>query len=294
MRFVSRRRSGVRRRRGRRPGVRDRAVPRGGQGSRRPHRANDGDAHSRRPRVRPRAPRARARRSREHPSRRAGGVSARRDRGQRRGLARRRRPSLYPYAGSPPRALLLHRQRPDARGRSVDRPHRRLAVRRRCRAARPRRRGARRRRGPVPLAPQARRARRRGRGVSGPRRGIAVWEGDELEGVDDDRLRAPLQPRARQRRSRALRRRGSRRFHAPPAEHGAHRRAESRPVPRRAARSGGAPGTATGDAGARRPLDRDVRGGTLRGRGQRPGLGHALLDEGRIRARLEAARRRRC
>ena len=53
------------------------------------------------------------------------------------------------------------------------------------------------RRRPLPLAASPRRARRRRRGVPGPRRRLAVRSGDELQAVDDDRLRAPLQPCAR-------------------------------------------------------------------------------------------------
>ncbi len=56
--------------------------------------------------------------------------------------------------------------------------------------------GTRGRRRPLPLAPTPRRARRRRRGLSRPRRGIALRKGDELEGVDDDRLRAAVQSRA--------------------------------------------------------------------------------------------------
>ena len=71
----------------------------------------------------------------------------------------------------------------------------------------------------------------------GSRRRLAVREGDELEGVDDDRLRAALQPCAGTRRPRALRRRVRRGLGTAAAEHGAHRRAEPRPVRRRAARA---------------------------------------------------------
>ena len=151
--------------------------------------------------------------------------------------ARRHRPALHPHARSPAGALLPRGQRPDARRRSVDRPHGRLALRRRCRAARPRGRGARGRGGPLPLAAPARRARRRRRGVSGARRRLAVREGDELEGVDDDRLRAALQPGAGARRHRALHRRVHRRLGTAAAEHGTHRGDEPRPVRRRAARA---------------------------------------------------------
>ena len=73
------------------------------------------------------------------------------------------------------------------------------------------------RRGPLPQPAPPRRARRRRRGLSRPRRGLALRRGDELEGVDDDRLRAPLQPgapgRARRlhRRARSVRSRRGRR-----------------------------------------------------------------------------------
>ena len=148
------------------PGLRDRAVPRGGRAARRPHRPRRRDAHARRPSRGPRAARARARRPGQHPSRGRRRVPARRAGGRRRDRARRHRPALHPHARPPARALLPRGQRPHARRRAVDRPHRRLAVRRRRRTARPRGRGARGRRGPLPLAPQARRARRRRRGVS--------------------------------------------------------------------------------------------------------------------------------
>ena len=210
-------------------------------------------------------------------------------RGRRRDRARRHRPALHPHARAPAGALLPRGQRPHARRRAVDRPHRRLALRRRRRAARPRGRGARGRRGPLPLAAPARRARRRRRGLPGTRRRLAVREGDELEGVDDDRLRAALQPGARARRHRALHRRVHRRLGAAAAEHGAHRRDEPRAVRRRAARA---------DASSpRRPTDAqilDVRpieafaAGHYAGRAQRPRLRHALLDEGGVRARRRA------
>ena len=141
-----------------------------------------------------------------HPAGR-GRVPARPARGRRRDRARRHRPALHPHAGAPARALLPRGQRPHARAGAVDRPHRRLALRRRRRATRSRGRGRGGRRGALPLAPAARRARGRRRGVSRARRRLALRQGDELEGVDDDRLRAPLQPGARARRRRALRRR---------------------------------------------------------------------------------------
>ena len=138
-------------------------------------------------------------------------VPARPARGRRRDRARRHRAALHPHARASPGALLPRGQRPHARTRAMDRPHGRLALRRRRRAARSRGRGARGSRGSVPLAAPARRARRRRRGLPGACRRLAVREGDELEGVDDDRLRASLQPGARVRRHLALHRRVGRR-----------------------------------------------------------------------------------
>ena len=106
---------------------------------------------------------------------------------------RRRRAPHDPHAGPPAGALRLRRDRPLARRRAVARPDGRLALRRRRGAARSRGRGARRRRRALPLAAASRRAGRRRRGVSRARRRLALRRGDELEGIDDDRLRAPLQ-----------------------------------------------------------------------------------------------------
>ena len=175
--------------------------------ARRAHRPRDRDAHARRPPLRARAARARARHPGEHPSGRRRRVPERPDARRHGDRARRHRSSLHPHAGSPARALLPRGQRPNAWRRSVDRPHGRLALRRRRRTARPRGRGARGRGGPLSLAATARRAGRRRRGLPGTRRRLAVREGDELEGVHDDRLRAALQPCAGARRHRALHRR---------------------------------------------------------------------------------------
>ena len=61
--------------------------------------------------------------------------------------------------------------------------------------------------GPLPLAPAAARAAGRCRGLPRARRRLALRQGDELEGVDHDRLRAPVQPDAHARRARRVRRR---------------------------------------------------------------------------------------
>ena len=126
--------------------------------------------------------------------------------------------------------------RPLARRRALARAHRRLALRRRRRASRSRGRGARGRRGALPLAAPAARAARRRRGLPRPRRRLALRQGDELEGVDDDRLRAPLQPRARPRELEDVRRRVGRGRRAEAAERRADRRAQPRAVRRRARR----------------------------------------------------------
>ena len=101
-----------------------------------------------------------------------------------------------PHARAPARALLVRRQRSHRERRAVARAHRRLAVRRRRGAARPRDRGARRRARASSTrcagwrsCPTASRCTR----VTSPAPSAAR---DELEGVVDDRLRAPLQPRA--------------------------------------------------------------------------------------------------
>ena len=92
-----------------------------------------------------------------------------------------------------------------------------------------------------------RRPRRRRRGVPGPRLRLALRHGDELEGLHDDRLRAPLQPGAPHRGRGGVRGRLGRGRRAEAAERGADRRAEPRAVPRRAG-----PGHAARRSGRRR------------------------------------------
>ena len=178
------------------------------------------------------------------------------------------------------------------------RAHGRLTVRRRRGAARSRRRRHRGRGRTLPLAPPADGAARRGRGVSGARRRVALRQGDELEGIDHDRLRAPLQPDAVTRRTGCVRGRvgGDRRAEA--AQPGSHRRAQPRSVRRCAPRGGGAAGSPDRGAAARRPSGvRPPRRPRPR-RGERAGLRHELRDEGRVRhrpgrARVRARRDRR-
>ena len=192
---VSGRRRGSRRRRDRRPAVRDRAGAGGGGAARRQDRPDDRDAHARRPPLRARAACARARRADLDPPCGRGRVRLRPARRRRRDRARRGRPARDPHARTPSRAHLPRRDRPLARRRAVARPHRRLALRRRRRPPRPRGRRAGRRRGALPLAAAAARAAGRRRGLPRPRRRLALRQGDELEGLVDDRLRTPLQLR---------------------------------------------------------------------------------------------------
>ena len=95
-------------------------------------------------------------------------------------------------------------------------------------------------------------SRRRRQGIPELRR-LAVWEGDELEGVDDDRLRATLQSSAGTRQHRALHRRVHRCLGTAAAEYGTHRGDEPWPFRRRAAGAERARGARSGHA------DLDVR-----------------------------------
>ena len=74
----------------------------------------------------------------------------------------------------------------------------------------------------------------RRRGLPRARRRLALRQGDELEGLDDDRLRASLQPGARVRRRGLFVAESASDLGTAAAEHGADRRAEPRAVRRRA------------------------------------------------------------
>ena len=290
MRLVSRGLRGGRggRRRGSTP--RDRADPRRGRAARRPHRADDRDTHARRSRLRPRPPRARSRHPGDHPRGGRGRVPARSDGGRRRDRGRERRPPVHPYAGPPAGALLPRRGRHDAGGRAVARAHRRLALRGRHGPPRPRGRRDGGRGGPLPLAAAAPRAAGRGRGVPRARRGIALRHLDELQGIDDDRLRTALQPDARSVRGRRVHRGVRRRLGAEAAQPRAHRRAEPGGLPAHARRRARARRAARRLAAPRRPPRSGPPRGTPTRRRQHPGLRHELLDEGRLRPRRRRAR----
>src|SRR5262249_36719196 len=144
-------------------------------------------------------------------------------------------------------------------------------------------RGARGRARSLPQPASAPRPRRRRGGLPGPRLRVALRHGDELQGVDDDRLRAPLQPGAAHRPRGRLRGRlrVDRRAEAP--ERRADRRAEPRAVPRRA--GAGAAARSPGRRGrARRPPARGLPRRARARRHQRARGRLELLDEGRLHA----------
>ena len=116
---VPRRRSGNRAGRRRRPGLRDRAVPRGGRAARRSHRPRRRDAHARRPSLGARAASRSSTTSRSaiHPAAAAEYPHDPLEDGDEI-VARRDRPALHPHAGPPARALLPRRERPHARSRA--------------------------------------------------------------------------------------------------------------------------------------------------------------------------------
>ena len=121
---------------------------------------------------------------------------ARPARGRRGDRARRRRAARIHTPGHRPEHMLPRRDRPLARRRAVARAHRRLALRRRRGPARPRRRRA---EGAEGLFHSLRRLLELPDGVEvfpGHVAGSLCGKADELQGVDHDRLRAPLQPRA--------------------------------------------------------------------------------------------------
>jgi hypothetical protein len=219
----SRRRGGGRGRPDR-PRVRDRAVPRGRRESGGPDRSRAGVPYACRPRLRSRPAGSGARRARLGSRSRRGRLRARR-------APRRRRDRRWvghrphdPHPRAPPGALLL------PRGRSP--VHRGLALRRHGGSPRPRRGGQGGRGGAVPQPATAPRAVRRRAGVSRSRRGLAVRNGHELRPIDHDRRRTPGQSAARAHNRGRIRRRDVGRLDAAPAEHGADRRAEPRPLPR--------------------------------------------------------------
>ena len=192
--------------------------------------------------------------------------------------------------GHRPEHTCIAVDRPLARRRAVARADRRLALRRRCRPARSRGRRAGGRRGALPLAAPAARAAGRRRGLSRACRRLALRQGDELEGLLDDRLRAPLQPRAPDRARGRLRRRLGLGVRAEAAEHEPARRAEPRPARRRRRRGGRAAGRARRRDRARRP-PRARLSRRPRPRGaERARLGHLVRDQGRASC---STRRRR-
>ena len=229
------------RRRGRRgrSALRDRRVPRARALPRREHRARARDAHPRRPRLRPRP--ARIGDGRDDPRPRGGArrVRPRRDRGRLDPRARLRSDRSGPHARPPARAHGVPAHRHRSRRGAVGDPLRRQPVRRRHRAPRPRDRegGGRARHLPQP-ARQAARPRPGGRGVARPPRRLAVrGAGDGHEGVDHDRVRAPLQRAAQLRVRGRLRRALARAPRAAAAELPGDRRAQPRPAAHRGRRS---------------------------------------------------------
>ena len=107
--------------------------------------------------------------------------------------------------------------------------------------------------GPLPLAPAAARAARRRRGVPGARRRLALRQGDELAELDDDRVRAALQPDGDDRRARRLRRGVGERLLSEATEPRADRGAQPRPVSGSRSGGGRAPRAARRLPAPRRP-----------------------------------------
>ena len=212
--------------------------------------------------------------------------------GRDRGRARRRRRADDPHAGPPARALRVRGDRPTRgdepwlvlTGDSLfvgDAARPDLAVEAR--------------EGAEGLFHSLHRLVALGDGVEvypGPRRRLALRRGDELEGVDDDRLRAALQPRARSRattsssRPRSGRSRRARRTWSGSSSSTAAR-SSARSRRSRQVDDGGRRGRARRAARARvrrRPPSR---------RRQRPGLRLELRHEGRVRPPRAARRARR-
>ena len=199
---------------------------------------------------------------------------------------------MHPHPRPPAGALLSRRDRHDARRRALARPHGRLALRRR-RSAPDLAVGA--TEGAEGLFHSLRRLLElpgRRRGVPGPRRGLALRHGDELARIDDDRLRAPLQPDARRSRS------STRSSRSRPA----CRRRSRRTSPHRRAQPGGRSGHARPHprSSRRRPTARSSST-SARSRTTSPATAPArsacpsrdeLLHQGRVRARRRSRRHR--
>ena len=148
------------------------------------------------------------------------------------------------------------------------------------------------RRGSLPLAAAPARARRRCRGLPRPRRRLAVRQGDELEGVLDDRLRAALQRRAPDRARGGLRHRIGVGLGAEAAEHDPAGGAEPRAARRRRRCRPRAAGGARRSDGARRPPRPRLSRGPCPRSAERAGLGKLVRDQGRVPARSRGADRR--
>ena len=231
--MLPRRRRRSRHRRGGRSPVRDRAAARGGRAPRAPDRPYDRDAHARRPCLRARPPRARAWYPDQHPP--AAGVEYPNDPmvdGDAIEVGAVTLGVIHTPGHRPEHCCLtvIDTSRGDEpwlvlTGDSLfvgDTARPDLAV------------GAQRgRRGPLPLAAAPARARRRRRGVSRPRGRLALRQVDELEALDDDRLRAALQPVLADHRLGRVHRRSGRDRRAEAAEPRTHRRGEPRAVRRR-------------------------------------------------------------
>ena len=123
--------------------------------------------------------------------------------------------------------------------------------------------------------------------------GLALRQGDELEGVDHDRLRAPLQPDALAGRSSTR--------SSPSRPRSGHRSrptsgrivgAQPGPVPRRRPRRAPGRGSTARGAAPRRATRRRPPPGPCPRCGERPRLGFQLRDEGRFRARRRPERDR--
>ena len=288
---LPRRRRGSGQRRRRRPGVRDRAVPRRGRAARRPDRAHDRDAHARRPRLRATAGSRSSTASRSASTRRRRRLPARPDRGRRRDRASARSSLRCIHTpGHRPEHCCLAVDRPLARRRAVARAHRRLALRRRRRAARPRGRGA---EGAEGLFHSLRRLLELGDGVevypghvAGSLCGKAMSSKASTTIGFERRFNPTLQLTTTSRVHRRVR--GDLRAEA--AEHGADRRAEPRAVRRRAARAAGARRAARGRAAARRAADvRRISPATCRARSAFPSPARASRRR-RLRARRRHSR----